>query len=36
MRILIEEHQYAVRDIRDVIHGIDALENVEGYVSIHY
>lgn len=36
MRILIEEHQYAVSDIRDVIHGIDALENVEGYVSIHY
>ena len=36
MRILIEEHQYAVSDIRDVIQGIDALENVEGYVSIHY
>lgn len=36
MRILIEGHQYAVSDIRDVIHGIDALENVEGYVSIHY
>lgn len=36
MRILIEEHQYAVSGIRDVIHGIDALENVEGYVSIHY
>ena len=36
MRILIEEHQYAVSDIHDVIQGIDALENVEGYVSIHY
>ncbi len=36
MRILIEEHQYAVSDIRDAIYGIDALESVEGYVSIHY
>ena len=36
MRILIEEHQYAKSDIQDVIHGLDALENLEGYVSIHY
>lgn len=36
MRILIEEHQYKVSDIKSVLHGIDALENVDGYVSVHY
>ncbi len=36
MRILIEEHQYDVNDIRPVLYGIDALENVEGRVSVHY
>lgn len=36
MRILIEEYQYNVADVKDVLHGIDALENVEGKVSIHY
>lgn len=36
MRILIEEHQYDVRVIKDILHGIDALENVEGRVSVHY
>ena len=36
MRILIEEYQYNAAYIKDVIHGIDALENVEGRVSIHY
>ena len=36
MRILIEEHQYDVADVKDILHGIDALENVEGKVSIHY
>ncbi len=36
MRILIEEHQYNVADIKDILHGIDALENVEGKVSIQY
>lgn len=36
MRILIEEHQYTINDIRDVIYGIDALEDIEGRVSIHY
>ena len=36
MRILIEEHQYTINDIRDVIYGIDALEDIEGHVSIHY
>lgn len=36
MRILIEEHQYSINEIRDVIHGIDALEDIDGRVSIHY
>lgn len=36
MRILIEEYQYNVTDIKDILHGIDALENVEGKVSVHY
>ena len=36
MRILIEEYQYSVSDVKDILHGIDALENVEGNVSIHY
>ena len=36
MRILIEEHQYEVADVKDVLYGIDALENVQGKVSIHY
>ena len=36
MRILIEEYQYDVAKVKDILHGIDALENVEGKVSIHY
>ena len=36
MRILIEEYQYDVVKVKDILHGIDALENVEGKVSIHY
>lgn len=36
MRILIEEYQYDVAKVKDLLHGIDALENVEGKVSIHY
>ena len=36
MRILIEEYQYDVAKVKDILHGIDALENVEGRVSIHY
>lgn len=36
MRILIEEYQYDVASVKNVLHGIDALENVEGKVSIHY
>ena len=36
MRILIEEYQYNAADVKDILRGIDALENVEGKVSIHY
>lgn len=36
MRILIEEYQYDVNAIKDILYGIDALENIEGKVSIHY
>ena len=36
MRILIEEYKYDVASVKDILHGIDALENVEGKVSIHY
>lgn len=36
MRILIEEYQYNVAEVKPILHGIDALENVEGSVSIHY
>ncbi len=36
MRIIIEEHKYAASDVNDVLKGIDALENVEGDVSVNY
>lgn len=36
MRILLEEYKYNVADIKDILYGIDALENVEGKVSVHY
>ena len=36
MRILIEEYKYEAQDVKDIIHGIDALENVEGKVSLNY
>ena len=36
MRILIEEHKYEAQDVKDILHGIDALENVEGFVSLNY
>lgn len=36
MRILIEEYQYNVSDVHEVLYGIDPMENVEGKVSIHY
>ncbi len=36
MRILIEEHKYNASLVRDVLYGIDALQNVEGDVSLSY
>ena len=36
MRILIEEYKYKAEDVRQTIHGIDALEDIEGYVSVNY
>ena len=36
MRILIEEYKYEAQDVKDIIHGIDALESVEGKVSLNY
>lgn len=36
MRILIEEYKYQAQDVKDTIHGIDALENIEGEVSVNY
>jgi hypothetical protein len=36
MRILIEEYPYDAADVRDVLQGIEALENIEGKVSVHY
>nr|WP_308570940.1 restriction endonuclease [uncultured Prevotella sp.] len=36
MHIIIEEHKYAVSKVKEVLKGIDALEDVEGYVSINY
>ncbi len=36
MRILIEEYKYKADDLKQTIHGIDALEDIEGYVSVNY
>ena len=36
MRILIEEHQYEAAAVKDVLEGVDALENVNGLVSLNY
>lgn len=36
MRIIIEEYKYAASEVKDVLKGIDALENVEGYVCVNY
>lgn len=36
MRILIEEYRYKADDVRQTIHGIDALEDIDGYVSVNY
>lgn len=36
MRILIEEYQYDVSAVKEILHGIDPLTNIEGKVSIQY
>lgn len=36
MRILIEEYQYKAEQVRDILRGIDALENVDGHVVVSY
>lgn len=36
MRIIIEGHKYLAASVKDILHGIDALENVEGYVVLNY
>lgn len=36
MRILIEEYQYEESAVKDILHGIDPLTNIDGKVSIHY
>ena len=36
MKILIEEYQYEASRVRDVLNGVDALQNVEGKVSLSY
>lgn len=36
MKLLIEEYQYDAALVRDVLNGIDALQNVEGQVSLSY
>lgn len=36
MRVLIEEYKYQAADVKYILHGINALENIEGYVSLNY
>ena len=36
MRILIEEYKYQAKDVKETIYGIDALENIDGEVSVNY
>ena len=36
MRVLIEEYKYQAADVKGILHGINALENIEGYVSLNY
>ena len=36
MKILVEEYQYDAALVRDVLQGVDALQNVEGKVSLSY
>ncbi len=36
MKILIEGYRYKATDVKDILRGIYALENVDGYVSVNY
>ena len=36
MKILVEEYQYDAALVRDVLQGVDTLQNVEGQVSLSY
>ena len=36
MKIIIEEYHYAASDVKYILQGIDALENIDGYVSVNY
>ena len=36
MKILVEDYQYDAALVRDVLHGVDALQNVEGKISLTY
>lgn len=36
MRVLIEDYKYQAANVKDILHGINALENIEGYVSLNY
>lgn len=36
MRILIEEYQYQAEIVKDILHGIDALQDIQGKISINY
>ena len=36
MKILVEEYQYDAALVRDVLEGVDALQNIEGLVSLSY
>lgn len=36
MRILIEEYKYKAQDVKETIHGLDVLEDIEGHVSVNY
>ena len=36
MKVLIEEYKYQAADVKDILQGINALENIEGYVSLNY
>ena len=36
MRVLIEEYKYKAADVKDILHSINVLEDIEGFVSLNY